>query len=129
MLSRLRPHPTPRSAVNSAFAISPASVRGSLLCSFRSSSAPVYYPVWFELAGPPGRTRAGDTILPFASAAGKPARRCAPEDVQRRPRNLWFAVHHAAFRTTDTVQATYVSSSGAGYPRLTVERAFLCKVD
>src|SRR5919107_1895117 len=39
MPSRLWPHPTPRSAVSSAFAISPASVRGSVHCSFWSSSA------------------------------------------------------------------------------------------
>src|SRR5215204_6281358 len=45
--------------------------------------------------GRPGRICGGDTILPFASAAGKPARRTAPEDVQGWPRNLWFAVHHA----------------------------------
>ena len=67
--------------------------------------------------------------MPFASAAGKPARRTAPEHVQGGLRNLWFAVHHAAFRTTDTVQTTYLSASEAGYPRLTVERAFLGKVD
>jgi hypothetical protein len=36
--------------------------------------------------------------LPFASAAGKPARRPAPEDVRRRPSNLWFPVYHTAFR-------------------------------
>jgi hypothetical protein len=42
--------------------------------------------------GRPARTCSRDTILPFASAAGK---RSAPEDVQGRPRNLWFAVNHA----------------------------------
>jgi len=33
------------------------------------------------------------------------------------------------FVSTDTVLFTYLSASGAGYARLTVERAFLCKVD
>jgi hypothetical protein len=45
--------------------------------------------------GRPRRTCGADTILPFASAVGKLARRSAPEDVQGRSRNLWFAVHHA----------------------------------
>jgi hypothetical protein len=70
--------------------------------------------------------------LPFVSAGGKLAQRSAlsaPEDVQERPRNLWFAVHHAFCVSMDTVLSTYLSASGAEYPRLTVERAFHRKVD
>jgi len=66
--------------------------------------------------------------LPFGSAAGKQARRSAPEDVQGRPRNLWSAFYHA-FRIHGYRSIHVFDGRGAGYPRPTVERAFLCKVD
>src|SRR5918994_158290 len=95
MPSRLWPHPTPRAAVSLAFSISPASVRGSLHRFLVFVHIPYTTQSGSSQPGRPRRTCGGDTILPFASAVGKLARRSAPEDVQGRPRNLWFAVHHA----------------------------------
>src|SRR5215208_8363100 len=112
MPSRLWPNPTPRAAVSSAFAISPRQCVDLCTVLFGLRPHPVYYPVRFEPAGPTRQVCGRDTILPFAFAAGKPARRTAPEDVQGRPRNLWLAIHHAFFVSTDTVQTTYLSASG-----------------
>jgi hypothetical protein len=62
-------------------------------------------------------------MLPFASAAGKPAQ----SDLrQRMPRE--GLVTRDSLSTTDFV-STFLSASKVEYPRLMVERAFLHKVD
>src|SRR5829696_7774239 len=125
MPSRLWPHPTPRAAVSLALSISPAFVRGSLHRFLVFIRIPYTTQSDSSQPGRPGRTCGEDTILPFASAASKPTRRSA---VQERPRNLWLP-SATRFVSTDTVVFTYSTASGAWYPRLTVERAFLCEVD
>src|SRR5215211_6288199 len=125
MPSRPRPHLTPRAAVSSAFAISPAPVRGSLH-RFSSSSA-------FRIPPSPVRANRADQPGPAAETPYCPL----PPQQANDPRQRMFrgglvtcgSPSTTRFVSTDSVLCTYLSVSGAGYPRLTVERAFHYKVD